>query len=80
MSFDEAPEPPMPEDDPKGYADYLRRQVVATLRKYLTCRGEEGLIAIGSYCAHENPTMEDVAQAVRELDEWKKEFAVDEID
>ncbi len=71
---------PEPQDDPKGYSDYLRRQVVALARKYLVEHGHRDLCSEHSYTGIKNPTLEHVAAAIKELDEWKREFKLTEID
>lgn len=80
MSFDEPPEPPEPEDDPEGYANYLRRKVVALIRQYFVERGRIKLVANESYGQGPGVSLEDVEKSIEKLDEWKREFKLTDID
>lgn len=77
--FDEPPDPPSPEEAPQEYADYLRRRAIAGIRKYLVEHGHEELRVKHSYFGFD-ATMEHIAAAIRELDEWKQEFGIKEVD
>ena len=87
--FDEPPEPPEPEDDPEGYAQYLRRNVIAMARRYFVEHGHEELEAKDSYaglpCIPGVPdlrkaTLEDIIATIKYLDDWKREFKLEDID
>ena len=80
MSY-EQPEPDYtePQDDPEGYQNYLRRKIVATARRYFVEHGHEELHSQHSY-APPRVTLEEVALAIKELDEWKREFKLTDID
>lgn len=84
---------PAPEEDPEGYAAYLRRKVVATARAYVlrshTAR-EVGVREVKNSYPHGGPQPEGVVglaasfralcDAIADLDKWKEEFRLDEID
>ena len=85
----EPPDLPAPEDAPDDYADYLRRKVVAMARRYFVEHGHEDLKAKESYAGlclsnagteRSHATLEDIAQIIRNLDEWKAEFNLKDID
>lgn len=77
--FDEPPDPPSPEEAPQEYAAYLRRRVVAGIRQYLVDHGHEELRAKDSYFGDQS-TMEAIRAAILDLDNWKREFGIKEID
>ena len=80
MSYDSPePDPPEPEDDPESHANYLRRKVIAAARQYFYEHGELDLRNDYSYfpaCV----TLEEIAETIRELDKWKQEFDLKDID
>lgn len=82
---------PEPEDAPEEHADYLRRRVVAMARRYFVEHGREDLKAKESYAGlclvgagsgseRNHATLEDIAQIIKNLDAWKKEFNLKDID
>ena len=71
--------------------DYLRRCVVAMARRYFVEHGHEDLEDKNSYASltimpklhHRDlpkATLEDIARTIKDLDDWKREFKLRDID
>ena len=81
MSYDNPePEYPEPEDNPEGYANYLRRKVIALARQYFVEQGNVRLVAEHSYGQGPGVSLWNVEKSIEELDEWKREFKLTDID
>ena len=76
----EPPELPDPEDDPEGYANYLRRKVIALARQYFVEQGNVRLVAENSYGQGPGVSLWNVEKSIEELDAWKREFKLTDID
>ena len=81
------PDPPEPEDEPEEYAIYLRRRVVAMVRRYFVEHGHKELEAKDSYAGLPGPgierrhvALEDIVATIKDLDDWKREFNLKDID
>lgn len=88
MTWD-PPDPPAPEDDPQSYADYLRCKIVSRARSYCLAKRPEHARKYGlradprSYVPWaDDPVetqLEELCQALVELDRWKKEFGLEDL-